>query len=310
MTGPEFRPLEDVAYGRVEWVAPSIRRVIAENPSKFTYRGTGTYLVGDGEIAVIDPGPLLDSHRDAIAAAIDGEQVTAICVTHCHSDHSPLAAWLREETGAPTIAFGPHPPPGSDDESEEIADGVKVEESLDLAFDPDVRVADGEVAASGPGWTLRAVHTPGHTSNHTCYAFVEQAVLFPGDHVMGWSTTVVSPPDGDMEAYVDSLRKVAGRAADRTYWPTHGPSISEPQRYVAALVDHRVERERQVLDAVRAGLVEIPAMVAVLYADVDEGLHKPAGRSVLAHLVKLVADGQVRVAGGGRPRLTSRYEPS
>lgn len=310
---PEFRPLDDVVYGQVERVAPMLRRVIAENPSKFTYRGTGTYIVGEGEVAVVDPGPNLPSHRDALHAALQGERVTAILVTHCHGDHSPLAAWLREETGAPTYAFGPHPAPDPDDDDaqeeleEEIAEGQKVEEAIDLAFTPDVRVADGEIAARGPGWTIRGVFTPGHTSNHMCFAFEEEGVLFPGDHVMGWSTTVVSPPDGDMAAYVESLRKVAGRH-DRVYWPTHGPSIPEPRRYVEALVRHRLQREQQVLDAVRSGLVEIPAIVASLYANVDEKLHKPAGRSVLAHLVKLVDEGQVRVADGGRPRLKSRYE--
>ena len=303
MSGPEFGALDDVVYGRVDRVAPMIRRVIAENPSKFTYRGTGTYIVGEGEVAVIDPGPVLDSHRDAVASAIAGERVTAICVTHCHSDHSPLAAWLREETGAPTIAFGPHPPPppASDEDSD---DDVPVEEALDLAFDPEIRVADGDVAAQGPGWTLRAVHTPGHTSNHTCFALEEEAVLFPGDHVMGWSTTVVSPPDGDMAAYVESLRKVAGRSGDRTYWPTHGPAITHPQRYVEALVAHRLEREEQVLGAVRDGITEIPTMVAVLYADVREELHKAAARSVRAHLEKLELDGLVRVTP------TGSYEPT
>ena len=302
MSGPEFGTLDDVVYGRVDRVAPMIRRVIAENPSKFTYRGTGTYIIGEGEVAVIDPGPVLDSHRDAIAAALARERVTAICVTHCHSDHSPLAAWLHEETGAPTIAFGPHPPPPpSDDDS---ADEVPVEETLDLAFDPDVSVADGDIAARGPGWTIRAVRTPGHTSNHTCFAFEEEAVLFPGDHVMGWSTTVVSPPDGDMAAYVDSLRKVAGRGGDRAYWPTHGPAIVQPQRYVEALIAHRLEREEQVLGAVRSGITDIPAMVAVLYADVREELHKAAARSVLAHLQKLELDGLVRVTP------TGGYEPT
>jgi len=305
---PDFRPLDDVVYGRVEKVSAMIRRVVAENPSKFTYRGTGTYIVGHGEVAVVDPGPLLDSHRDALAAALTGERVTAIAVTHCHSDHSPLTAWLREESAAPTYAFGPHPrpEPGDDELAEEIADGVKVEETTDFAFAPDVAVADGGTIATGPGWTLRGVHTPGHTSNHLCVAFDEEGVLFPGDHVMGWSTTVVSPPDGDMAAYIDSLRKVAGRD-DRTYWPTHGPSIDAPQRYVAQLVEHRLERERQVLDAVRAGLSEIPAIVTLLYADVAEELHKPAGRSVLAHLVKLVHEGDVTFWGGTSPRLSSRY---
>ncbi|MGH9272322.1 MAG: MBL fold metallo-hydrolase [Ilumatobacteraceae bacterium] len=303
-----FATLDEVVYGRVEQVAPMLRRVIADNPSKFTYRGTGTYLVGVGEVAVIDPGPPLDSHRDALAAAIAGERVTAICVTHCHADHSPLAPWLAAETGAPTIAYGPHPAPDPADMDPADTVAVKVEESTDLAFVPDVRVSDGEVAASGPGWTLRAVHTPGHTSNHTCFAFEEQAVLFPGDHVMGWSTTVVSPPDGDMAAYVDSLRKVAGRVGDRTYWPTHGPAIDSPQRYVASLVDHRLERERQVLDLVRGGVDEIPAMVSALYAGVDERLHEPAGRTVLSHLVKLVADGEVDAATA-RPRSTSKFTP-
>jgi glyoxylase-like metal-dependent hydrolase (beta-lactamase superfamily II) len=312
---PQFRPLDDVVYGKVERVAPMLRRVIAENPSKFTYRGTGTYIVGEGEVAVIDPGPDLPSHRDALYAALKGERVTAIFVTHCHSDHSPLAAWLREETGAPTYAFGPHPPPDPADEEEqeelkeEISEGVKVEESIDVAFTPDVRVADGEIAARGPGWTIRGVHTPGHTSNHMCFEWAEEGVLFPGDHVMGWSTTVVSPPDGDMAAYIESLRKVAGRH-DRVYWPTHGPSIPEPQGYVEALVRHRLQREQQVLDALRSGLTEIPAIVASLYANVDEKLHKPAGRSVLAHLVKLVDEGRVRVVDGDRPRLKSRYEPA
>jgi glyoxylase-like metal-dependent hydrolase (beta-lactamase superfamily II) len=306
---PAFQPLDGVVYGRVDQVAPMLRRVVAANPSKFTYRGTGTYIVGSGQVAVVDPGPDLDTHREALHAALSGDTVTAILVTHCHSDHSPLAAWLRAETGAPTYAFGPHPPPeAADDEElgEEIADGVKIEESIDLAFEPDVRVADGELAAAGPGWTITGVHTPGHTSNHMCWAFAEEGVLFPGDHVMGWSTTVVSPPDGDMTAYMDSLRKVSGRF-DRVYWPTHGPAIPAPRRYVEALVDHRVERERQVLDAVRGGLTEVPAIVAVLYADVDEKLHKPAGRSVLAHLVKLVDEGSVVVTDGDRPRLSAHY---
>ena len=306
LSGPEFRRLDDIVYGRVDQVAPMIRRVVAENPSKFTYRGTGTYLVGRGDVAVIDPGPRLDSHRDALVSALDGERVTAIVVTHCHSDHSPLAAWLRDETSAPTYAFGPHPRPESDDEVEEEDAGddgpVKVEEATDYDFTPDVAVTDGAHIAAGDGWTLRGVHTPGHTSNHLCVAFEEEGVLFPGDHVMGWSTTVVSPSDGDMASYVESLRKVAGRA-DRTYWPTHGPSITSPQRYVQQLVEHRLVRERQVLEAVQDGVAEIPAIVVRLYADVAPELHKPAGRTVLSHLRKLVADGDVRVTG-------SRYEPT
>ena len=319
MTGPEYGTLEEVEYGRVDQLAPGLRRVIAENPSKFTYRGTGTYIVGEGEVAVIDPGPELDSHRDALAAALAGERVTAIVVTHCHADHSPLAAWLHAETGAPTYGYGPHPRPDPDDQmvADELAEAtaagssgeVKVEETTDYDFEPDVRVADGEIAARGPGWTLRAVHTPGHTSNHLCVAFEEQGILFPGDHVMGWSTTVVSPPDGDMTAYIDSLRKVAGRP-DAVYWPTHGPAIERPQEYVNALVEHRLARERQVLAAVRDGLDTIPAIVARLYADVREELHRPAARSVLSHLAKLWSEGAVTTPDHTAPRLSTTYQPT
>lgn len=314
----QFGTLDEVRYGEAQQVAPGIRRVIAENPSKFTYRGTGTYIVGRGDVAVIDPGPEIDAHRDALAAALAGERVTAICVTHCHSDHSPLAAWLRAETGAPTIAFGPHPPleivddehDAPDDGDDEVMDGVKVEETIDLAFTPDVVAGDGDLAARGgtgaDRWTLRAVHTPGHTSNHDCFAFEEQGVLFSGDHVMGWSTTVVSPPDGDMAAYFESLRKVAGRP-DRVLWPTHGPAIDRPRQYVEFLLAHREERERQVLAAVRGGTSDIGDIVTGLYAGVDEKLHKAAARSVLAHLVKLVDEGVVATRDGAPARRRSVF---
>jgi glyoxylase-like metal-dependent hydrolase (beta-lactamase superfamily II) len=203
-----FVTLDEPEYGAVVEVLPGVRRVIAENPNKFTYRGTGTYIVGDRDVVVIDPGPVLDAHRDALAAALSGCSVTAILITHCHADHSPLAAWLRAETGAPTVAFGPH---GAVPESDPDDDSP-VEETVDLAFRPDVVTLDGDVAARLPGLTFRSVHTPGHTSNHTCFAVDELRLLFTGDHVMGWSTTVIAAPDGDMRAYLDSLRKVAGRS--------------------------------------------------------------------------------------------------
>jgi len=348
MATPTFESLDDVEYGRVEQVSPLIRRVIAENPSKFTYRGTGTYIVGHGDVAVIDPGPLLDSHRAALTVALAGERVRAILVTHCHADHSPLAAWLREETGAPTIAYGPHPRPDTSNSSETNAttteltssgpvsdalgrpnpdqnvgrapaqgraptaepdDGVEIEESTDYDFVPDEAVADGEVVVSGGGLTMTAVHTPGHTSNHMCWSLAEERALFTGDHVMGWSTTVVSPPDGDMTDYIASLRKVAERA-DEMLWPTHGPPRDDGPTYVSALVAHRLERERQVLDAVRTGHATIPSIVQLLYADVREELHKPAGRSVWGHLAKLVADGRVAVKGTAAPALDSSYVPA
>jgi glyoxylase-like metal-dependent hydrolase (beta-lactamase superfamily II) len=313
MAAPEFRTLDEVEYGSVSQLTPLIRRVVAENPSKFTYRGTGTYIVGHGDVVVIDPGPQLDTHRAALAAALDGERVRAILVTHCHSDHSPLAAWLRDETGAPTIAYGPHPRPepgtepvdATDDATDDGAtDDVEIEESTDYDFVPDIAAADGDVVVDAGGLTMTAVHTPGHTSNHTCWSLAEEGALFTGDHVMGWSTTVVSPPDGDMAAYVDSLRRVADRD-DAMLWPTHGPPRDDGRRYVMSLIEHREARELGVLEAVRAGRSTIPQIVALLYADVREELHKPAGRSVWAHLDKLVAEG--RVATEGASTLDGSY---
>ena len=310
MSAIPFVTLDEPRYGVAVPVAPMVRRVIANNPSKYTYLGTGTYIIGDQDVAVIDPGPILDDHRDALATALQGCRVRAILVTHCHSDHSPLAAWLRDATSAPTVAFGPHGAVEYDADLEDLGaagdDDVKLEEAIDTEFDPDVRVGDGEVAAMGNGWTMRAVHTPGHTSNHMCYALEETGALFTGDHVMGWSTTVVSPPDGDMRAYIDSLRKVIARD-DASLWPTHGAPVTAPRPFLEAFLEHRLEREAQVIGAVRSGLDEIPAMVKVLYAEVREELHKPAARSVLAHLIKLIDDGVVTVEGSGK---SARYHPT
>ena len=316
-------PLDDVEYGVAEQVSPMVRRVIAENPSKFTYRGTGTYILGHGDVVVIDPGPRLDSHRAALETALAGERVRAILVTHCHADHSPLAAWLQELSGAPTFGHGPHPRPTAEEiellaAADEVvfesaasdratgAGEIKIEESTDYDFTPDERVVDGQVIAVAPGLTLTAVHTPGHTSNHVCWALAEERSLFTGDHVMGWSTTVVSPPDGDMSAYLDSLRKVADRD-DAVLWPTHGPSRSDGREFVEALIEHRLAREAAVLEAVRSGLATVPAIVARLYADVRPELHKPAGRSVWAHLVRLQREGQVEVEGSSIAGLHSLF---
>ena len=330
MTAIPFVALDDPRYGEVVQVSPLVRRLVANNPSKFTYRGTGTYVVGtDREVAVIDPGPLDDAHRDALAAALRGVRVTAILVTHCHADHSPLAAWLTAETGAPTVGFGPHPRlddpdaddpvngTGTDAADTDVAgtdvagtDGepVKIEETTDYDFDPQVRVTTGDVAAAGDGWTIAAVHTPGHTSNHLCFALAEEQALFTGDHIMGWSTTVIGPPDGDMRAYFESLQLVRGRD-DRTFWPTHGSPVTDTRPFLDAFIAHRLDREAQVLAAVRSGQTSISEMVTVLYAGVREELHKPAGRSVLAHLVKLVDDGVVATDEGARPTLKAVYRP-
>lgn len=281
----------DARYGEAEQMSALVRRVLADNPSKFTFKGTGTYVIGRGRVAVIDPGPDLPSHRDALARALHGEEVTHILVTHCHADHSPLAAWLAAETGAPTVAFGPHhsmrpevPPPAR-----------ATEESVDTGFAPDLAVVDGEVI-QGEGWTIEAVHTPGHTGNHLCWALREEQALFTGDHVMGWSTSVVGPPGGDVAAYLASLRKVLARD-DTVLWPTHGPPVLDPRPFVRAYLQHRLDREAQVLGCVNAGVADIPTMVAQLYADVRPELHEPAAWAVLGHLVKLADDGAVVVEG-------------
>lgn len=326
VSGIPFVTLDDPRYGEAVRLSPVVQRVVASNPSKFTYHGTGTYLVGGpAEVVVIDPGPKLDAHRDALLGAIAGRRVTAVLVTHCHSDHSPLARWLSAEMGAPTVGFGPHPrlvDPDADDPvtgeavtGERAADessadeSAVIEESTDYDFDPDIRVIDGEVAARGPGFTLTAVHTPGHTSNHLCFALAEERGLFTGDHIMGWSTTVIGPPDGDMRDYFASLHKVRGRD-DRVLWPTHGAPVTEPGPFLDAFLAHRLDREAQVLAAVRSGQTSIASMVEVLYAAVHPGLHKPAGRSVLAHLVKLADDGAVVIADDAPATLRAVYRPA
>ncbi len=271
----------DPAYGAVVQVAPGLRRVVAENPSKYTAWGTGTYLVGEGDVAIVDPGPQLDAHVDALLAAVAGETVTHLLVTHTHADHSPAAAAVKELTGATTYGFGPHPP---DARSES-------EEHGDVVFVPDVEVRHGDVI-EGPGFEFECLHTPGHISNHICYAERRRGILFPGDHVMGWSTSVISPPDGRIADYLDGLRLLLARG-EAPFFPTHGPPITEPAPYVQALLDHRLEREQQVVDLLSDGRRTVAELVAVMYADVRAELHEPAARSVGAHLVKLVDEGRV-----------------
>jgi len=255
---------------------PLVRRLLAPNPSPFTYTGTETYIVGRGEVAVIDPGPALDEHVTAIVAATEGERVTAILCTHTHRDHSPAARALQTATGAPIVGCAPLT---LED------DGPRADAAFDPDYRPDRILEDGETV-SGVGWTLEALATPGHTSNHLCFALRETGALFSGDHVMGWSTTVVSPPDGDMAAYMRSLDKCLGRD-DRIYYPAHGDPVIEPQRFVRAIATHRRQRERQILDLLEQEAQPIPAMVAAMYRGIDPRLHGAAGRSVLAHLIDL-----------------------
>lgn len=283
----------DPCYGQCVEVAPGIRRVVARNPSKFTAWGTGTYIVGRGEVAVIDPGPDLAEHVEAVLDAVCGETVTHILVTHTHGDHSPAATALSAVTGAPTYGFGPHPVAAITADPD---DDTPVEEHADLAFTPDVVVGHGDVIAGRDAW-FQCLHTPGHISNHLCFAERTTGALFPGDHVMGWSTTIIPPPDGNLAQYLDSLRLLIGRD-DAVYYPTHGPPITRPQPYVAALLEHRLERSRQIVAQLRLGPRTIDELVAVLYADVREELHKPAARTVHAHLLQLIDEGVVTAVDG------------
>src|SRR5579864_909023 len=265
-------------YGRLEAVAPGIRRIVARNPGPFTFKGTGTYVIGEGEVAVIDPGPELAEHVAALIASLADEQVTHIRGTHTHRDHSPAAKALKEATGASTYGFGPH------------AGGQRgepgIEEGGDWDFAPDIVVRDGDRVA-GCKWRVEAVHTPGHTSNHLCFALPDPGILFSGDHVMGWSTSVIAPPDGEMAAYMASLDKLLLRR-DQVYWPTH-----------------RREREAGILDCLKSGCETVDAMVERLYVGLNPALRRAAGRSVLAHLIDLI--GRDIVASEGPASVAARY---
>ncbi|MDQ8757727.1 MBL fold metallo-hydrolase [Sphingosinicella sp. LHD-64] len=278
--------MEDWPTGKVEDVHPKVRRLLAGNPSPFTYTGTQTYLVGHGEVAVIDPGPDLAAHVATILAATGGERIVAILCTHTHHDHSPASRALTKATGAPIIGCAPLAIPD---------DGPRADAAFDFDYRPDRALADGE-QVSGGDWTLTAVATPGHTSNHLCFALEGEGVLFTGDHVMGWSTTVIAPPDGDMTAYFASLDTLLKRD-DRVYFPAHGPAVEKPRAHVRALVTHRRMREKQILARLGEGEDRIPAMVATMYRDVDPRLHGAAGRSVLAHLLDLERRGLVKAEG-------------
>lgn len=275
-------------YGACDQVSPLIRRVVANNPGPFTYMGTGTYIVGKGQVAVIDPGPDLPEHLDALMAALEGETVTHILITHHHSDHSPLAEPLKAKTGATIYGCAVKTP--------NAAQSVITEAGHDLAFKPDVDVCGGGAVFEGPGWTLEAIATPGHTSNHLCFALKEEDALFSGDHIMGWSTTVVSPPDGDMTDYMDSLELIKAKQF-KILWPTHGPPITEVTPFIDGYIAHRRNREAQVLKAVGDGHGRIKDMVPVLYAETDKRLWPAAARSVLGHMIDLVKRGIVTTDG-------------
>jgi glyoxylase-like metal-dependent hydrolase (beta-lactamase superfamily II) len=287
MAGMDARP-----PGTVERLGPMLRRVLALNPSPFTYTGTQTYMLGGEKLAVIDPGPADTDHIEAVLSAAGAAQITAILCTHNHRDHSPAARALQAGTGAPILGCAALAP---DD------DGPAMDEAFDGDHRPDRVLADGETV-EGDGWTLEAVATPGHTSNHLCFAWRESAALFSGDHVMSWSTSVVAPPDGDMAAYMASLDKLLARP-EQVYYPTHGPPIADAHDHVRRLIAHRRQREGQILARVAEGEGWISGMVAELYRDVDPRLHPAAERSVLAHLVDLKARGLVREEDGRWTRV-------
>jgi glyoxylase-like metal-dependent hydrolase (beta-lactamase superfamily II) len=290
---------DTIQAGETERHEPLVRRVLAPNPSPYTYTGTQTWLVGNGsDVAVIDPGPAGDGpnsghadingtgHVEAILRAIGDAKVTAIMCTHTHRDHSPAAAPLKAATGAPIIGCAPLVLKD---------DGPRADSAFDPDYAPDRILSDGE-RISGDGWTIEAVATPGHTSNHLCYALVETKALFTGDHVMKWSTSVVSPPDGNMSAYMASLQKLYDRD-DRVYYPAHGPAVENPRQLVRGMIGHRRQRERQIVKLLEAGEGHIPDMVAAMYKGLDRRLTGAAGRSVLAHLVDLQNQGRASVDG-------------
>jgi glyoxylase-like metal-dependent hydrolase (beta-lactamase superfamily II) len=278
--------METPPVGNAVELEPLVRRVLAGNPGPFTYTGTETYIVGRGQVAVIDPGPDDPAHIAALIAAVAGEQVIAILCTHTHRDHSPAAPAVKAATGAPIIGCAPLV-------LEDL--GPRADASFDETYAPDHVLVDGE-QVDGPDWTLEAVATPGHTSNHLCFALKESGALFTGDHVMGWSTTVVSPPDGDMAAYMTSLGRLMARH-DRVYYPAHGDPVENPQRFVRGLAGHRKQREGQIIRLLREGVGVIPAMVERMYVGLDPRLHGAAGRSVLAHLIDLRDRGRARQDG-------------
>lgn len=284
-----------IEYGVADTVSPLIRRVVAKNPSAFTFKGTGTYIVGRGTVAVIDPGPLLGDHVEALIRALAGETVSHILVTHTHIDHSPAAAPFKAATGATIVGCGPH---GSGRTRElEHDPGLgkgPFEEGSDRAFAPDMPMREGDTV-EGPGWHLTALETPGHTSNHLCFRLAEEDSVFTGDHIMGWSTTAIGPPDGDMAAYKRSLQRFlpGADAAAARFWPTHGPPVRDTGKLVQAYLAHRDEREVLILRAIERGATTVPEIVARVYIGLDPRLAGAAGRSTLAHLIELIDRGAV-----------------
>ena len=289
----------DLAPGRVEEVVPGVRRIVADNPGPFTFKGTLTYILGRGKVAIIDPGPEDENHVRAVLDAVRGESVTHIFVTHTHRDHSPATPAIKAATGATVYAEGPH----RASRPLNAGEAPRMEASNDTDFRPDHALADGDVV-SGDGWSLEAVTTPGHTANHMAFALKDSELMFSGDHVMGWSTTIVAPPDGAMADYMGSLNKLTGRK-ESVYLPGHGGAIREAPRFVAGLILHRKAREASILHRLAKGATDIATIVRAVYIGLDPRLVKAAGFSVLAHMEDLVARGAV--ATDGPPSINGVY---
>ncbi len=325
----DFNTDFDPRYGEMVELSPLIRRVVAKNPNPFTFTGTGVYLIGRGDVTVIDPGPTLEVHLDAIEAAIGpDESIGRILVTHTHTDHTAGVTPLAERTGATVVGCGPHGEVGDDPteavrfdeyftaeelerfdaEYAEVPDELK-REGPDVDFVADVELGDGDVIEAD-GHRIEAVATPGHTSNHLCFALADESVLFTGDHVMGWATSVISPPDGDLYDYMASLEKLLDRS-DSRYWPTHGPAIDQPQNYVRSFIDHRRSREAQILQALTTGPAAIVDLVPSMYAEVDKRLWRAAANSVYSHLLALYRQQRVAADGpeaaGAMPSITATW---
>ena len=289
----------DLAPDTVDEVAPGVRRVLANNPGPFTFKGTVSYIVGRGQVAIIDPGPLDEVHIAALLAAVRGETVTHIFVTHTHRDHSPAVPAIKAATGAIVLAEGPHRAA----RALNVGEAPRLDASNDTDFRPDRALADGEVV-TGKGFTIEAVTTPGHTANHMAFAFKEGNLLFSGDHVMAWSTPVVAPPDGAMSDYMASLRKLAQRS-EAIYLPGHGGAVRDAPAFVRHYIKHREGREASILHRLAKGEADIPTIVRAIYIGLDPRLIKAAGLSVLAHLEDLTVRGLV--ATEGQPSIEGRY---
>ena len=288
--------------GRAAEVAPGVRAVVANNPGPFTFKGTVSYIIGRGKVAILDPGPDDDAHIAALLDAVRGETVAGIFVTHTHRDHSPAVPKIKTATGATVYAEGPHRPA----RPLHIGETNRLDASADLDFRPDIALADGDVV-TGDDWTVEALTTPGHTANHMAYAFKEADLIFSGDHVMAWSTSIVAPPDGAMSDYMASLEKLA-RRSEPVYLPGHGGPVREAPRFVQSYIRHRQAREASILRRLGKGAADIPTLVRAIYIGIDSRLVGAAALSVLAHLEDLAARGIVATEGtpsiGGTYRLT------